>query len=105
MAYQNTPAPSEWDKKYMREQPFMAFGSLMNSYGLINKGVEITADELAAEAEILFNKAQEFTQRSFNETQEEECDLPTLSVNMSTRTNPNTNAGRVNIGPVKYPLS
>ena len=86
MAYQPIATPSEWDKKYLREQPYMAFGSLMNAYGLINKGVEMSAEELVAEAEILFNKAVEFTQRSFNGTQEEECDLPTLSPNTSTRT-------------------
>lgn len=48
---------SEWDVKFLRETPFMAFGSMMNSYGLMWKGKEKPLDEFLKDSQQIFKMA------------------------------------------------
>lgn len=64
------PQPkNDWDAKYLREQPFMAFGSMCNAYGLINEGKGMSIVEFLVGAEMIFEKANEFAQRNFDKVE------------------------------------
>jgi hypothetical protein len=68
---------SQWDEKYIREQPFMAFGSAMNSFGRINqgKGMPIEAFEIAMDK--IFEKCQGYAFDAFDSTAKSgEPDIP-----------------------------
>ena len=68
---------SPWDQKYLREQPFMAFGSMMNAFGQINRGknLDMVAFEVATKK--IFEMAKEFTKEAYEDAaQEETLDLP-----------------------------
>jgi len=68
---------SPWDIKFQREQPFMAFGSLMNAYGRMNEGIEISVEDFEKITDKLFEIATKYTQDAFdNATGEETLDLP-----------------------------
>jgi len=68
---------SPWDIKYQREQPFMAFGSMMNAFGQINRGKQITMDAFEEAAKKLFELSKEFTKDAFdNASTEDTLDLP-----------------------------
>ena len=68
-----------WDIKYLREQPFMAFGSMMNAYGRMNEGKGCTVKELEKIAEDIYNIALELTDRAYKNSisdDEEEVEIP-----------------------------
>ena len=69
---------SPWDIKYQREQPFMAFGSLMNAYGRMNEGKEISVEDFEKISDKLFEIATRYTRESFENAAEDEntLDLP-----------------------------
>lgn len=52
---------NQWDKKYFREQPFMAFGSMMNAFSQMNQQKGKTIDEFKKEAEELFDLSIKLT--------------------------------------------
>lgn len=57
---------SPWDEKFMREQPFMAFGSMMNAFGQCNKGkgVDLASFEIACNK--IFKLAQQYTKDAYD---------------------------------------
>jgi len=68
---------SPWDEKFIREQPFMAFGSMMNAYGRINegKGMDLASFEVASSQ--IFKSAQKYAQDAFDSVQKEDnMDIP-----------------------------
>lgn len=69
---------NQWDEKYLREQPFMAFGSMMNAFGRVNEGKNMEADEFFDVVDKLFDKAKELTYDAFNSTRDENdnVDIP-----------------------------
>jgi len=76
-----TTTPDQWSQKFLREHPFMAFGSMMNAYSNINKGKGCAIEEMETIADRLFAKAIELTKRAYDETQPEadgEVDIPVL---------------------------
>jgi len=36
---------NKWDIAYLKDRPFMPFGSIVNAYGLVNKGSNKTTEE------------------------------------------------------------
>ena len=65
-------AKGQWDEKYLREQPFMAFGSFMNAFGRINQGKEISLEALIIAGDALFKKAEDYTIKTFNSIHSED---------------------------------
>ena len=75
MASTNIKGP--WDIKFLREQPFMAFGSMMNSFGNVNQGKGMDVEAFKIAAKTIWNQAVEFAQESFDKvTNEESMHLP-----------------------------
>ena len=68
----------QWDKKFLREQPFMPFGTMFNAYCQINQGKGCTPEEILMVADKLFEKAIELVKKSYNATtnEEESIDIP-----------------------------
>ena len=58
----------KWDLKYLREQPYMAFGSMMNAYSNINHGVGLSVKEFEESSESIFRLACKLTEERFSET-------------------------------------
>lgn len=73
-----TTTPDQWSQKYLREYPFIPFGSLMNAYCQINHGKGISVNEMETIADRLFEKAIELVKRAYESTltESEEVDLP-----------------------------
>jgi len=72
-----TNVKGPWDIKYLREQPFMAFGSMMNAFGKVNqgKGMDVEAFKIACEK--IWQQAEKFTEEKFNSVLKEDgMDLP-----------------------------
>lgn len=66
-----------WDVKYLRETPFIAFGSMMNAYGRINEGKGITQEELKKVADDLYSKAKALAEDAYGSAaQEDTMDIP-----------------------------
>jgi len=59
----------QWSEKYLREQPFMGFGSAMNAFGLINEGKGMPLDEFLEAMEKIFKKVSEFTEESYQKVE------------------------------------
>ena len=55
-----------WEIKFLRETPFMSFGSLMNAFGQANQQKGINAEELKKVAKELFSLSLELTEEAFN---------------------------------------
>ena len=71
----NTKSP--WDEKFLREQPFMAFGSMMNAYGRVNEGKGTSIIEFEVAANKMFNLAQQYAIDAFKSvTSEKGIDIP-----------------------------
>lgn len=62
----------QWSEKYLREQPFMAFGSLCNLIGQAYQGKELTDEKIEELARMAFNLALEFTEISYNKVEKVE---------------------------------
>lgn len=62
----------QWETKYIRETPFMSFGSLMNAFGQANQQKGITAEELKKVAKELFSLSLELTEEAFNRVEKSE---------------------------------
>jgi len=68
---------SPWDTKFLRETPFIAFGSMMNAYGRMNEGKEITPEEFEKIANKLFQIAKGYAIAAFGAAStDDEVDLP-----------------------------
>ncbi len=68
---------SPWDQKYLREQPFMAFGSMMNAFGQVNRGKDISMEAFEEASKKIFEMAKEFTKQAYEDAATEETlDLP-----------------------------
>ena len=48
---------NQWDIKFLKEYPFMPFGSLMNAWATINQGKDMSLDEFLADAQKIFELA------------------------------------------------
>jgi hypothetical protein len=57
---------SEWDAKFLREQPFMSFGSMCNLIGQAYHGKGISEEELIRLTRTAFKLAQEFVLEAYN---------------------------------------
>lgn len=57
-----------WDNKFLKEYPFMPFGSLMNAFGNINqgKGMDYVAFEQASKN--IFKMAKSFVKEQYEES-------------------------------------
>lgn len=57
-----------WDLKFLKEYPFMPFGSLMNAFGNINqgKGMDYVAFETASKN--IFKMAKSFVKEQYEES-------------------------------------
>jgi len=68
---------SPWDEKFIREQPFMAFGSMMNAYGRANEGTGMSLDAFIIAADKMFEAAQRYADQAFNSVHKEDnVDIP-----------------------------
>jgi len=56
----------DWDKKFIRENLFMPFGSLVNGYCNLHKGEGITDEEFRKKMNWLFNMARGYSNFAFN---------------------------------------
>ena len=65
---------NEWDIKFLRDQPFMPFGSMMNAFGLLNEGKGITPEEFLKVSESIFGLCVKLTEARFSATQEPDKD-------------------------------
>ena len=75
-------APDNWAVKYLRESPFLSFGTMLQSYARINQGKGISVDELQTVADKLFEKAMELTRRAYESTlieSDDSVDIPVKS--------------------------
>ena len=73
-----TSAPDMWSVKYLRENPFISFGTMLQSYSRMNEGKGISVADLMDVADKLFEKAMELTKKAYESTQMDdvEVDLP-----------------------------
>ena len=62
-------AKDQWEVKWFREGAFMPFGSMMNSFGMINKGTQMPVEEFERVARAIFNLSKEFI-RETNDSSE-----------------------------------
>ena len=49
---------NQWTEKYIREQPFMAFGSLLNGYAQMHQQKPVELKQFKKDAEELFSLSQ-----------------------------------------------
>jgi len=56
---------SPWDSKFLREEPFMAFGSMMNAFGRINEGKGLTMEAFEKATDKIFELAKKYTENAF----------------------------------------
>lgn len=72
MAYnkskQNNVSINEWTQKYIREYPFMPFGSMMNAWAVLNQGKDIDIESFMKVAEDLFALANKFIDKKIEDT-------------------------------------
>ena len=50
---------NQWTEKYLREQPFMAFGSLLNGYAQMHQQKPVDLEQFQKDAKKLFILAQQ----------------------------------------------
>ena len=62
---------NQWDEKYLREQPFMAFGSLMNAWARINTK-KTALKTFLKDSEDIFELAQKLTELAMEKSRGEE---------------------------------
>lgn len=62
---------TQWDEKYLREQHFMPFGSMMNAFGLVNHGKGLTTADFIEAASEIYSTAEELTEQTYIRRQEE----------------------------------
>jgi len=69
---------SPWDAKFLREEPFMAFGSMMNAFGRINAGKFLTLEAFEAATDKIFELAKKYTEDAFENASgsEDNVDIP-----------------------------
>lgn len=61
---------NQWDIKFLREQPFMAFGSLLNGYAQMHQQRPVAMAKFERDARRLFQLAQELAKKALEENQE-----------------------------------
>jgi len=69
----------QWSEKFLREAPWMPFGSLMNSYAQANQQKGISLREFEKVARKAFELACEFTEKAYQRIErvkEQEVELP-----------------------------
>jgi len=54
-----------WSVKYKREEPFMAFGSMMNAFGRINANKGLTMEEFEKATDKIFELAKKYVEDAF----------------------------------------
>jgi len=62
----------QWSEKFLREYPFMPFGSLCNLIGQAFQGKGIDEETLERLARKAFQLAQEFTEEVYSKVKKEE---------------------------------
>jgi len=65
---ENPEIRDQWDEKYLRESPFMPFGSMMNAWSQAQKE-SVNLKEFKKVARQLFSLAQSFCQKALLSTQ------------------------------------
>ena len=73
-----TSAPDTWSVKYLRENPFISFGTMLQSYSRINEGKGISVADMMDVVDKLFEKSMELTKKAYESTQtnDVEVDIP-----------------------------
>jgi len=66
---------NQWDSKFIREYPFMAFGSLVKAYSEINQGKGRELPQFKKDVEELFEFAQELVYRALEKSKEIETQI------------------------------
>jgi hypothetical protein len=72
---------TQWDEKFLRETPFMPFGSLCNLIGQAYQGKGIDEETLEKLARKAFELCLEFTERSYNVVEREEQEIEVKTKN------------------------
>jgi hypothetical protein len=57
----------KWDMKFLKEYPFMPFGSLMNAFGNINQGKGMDYKDFEKSAKDIFSLAKSFVKEQYEE--------------------------------------
>jgi len=80
----NRKITNNYEKKFLQEYPFMPFGSMMNSFGLINHGkgrfLKMSAEDFIKEAKKIFEASREVVNRQFEEIGLDEQGAGTIQV-------------------------
>ena len=67
-----------WDEKYLRETPFMPFGSMMNAFGQVNRGAGMDLTKFEEASKVIFQLAKGFIIEAYQmvEKSEDKVDIP-----------------------------
>lgn len=61
---------NNYERKYLRDQAFMPFGSMMNAFGLANHGKGMATKEFLEASYKIFHKAVEMIEERHTKVQE-----------------------------------
>jgi len=73
----------KWDAVYLKDKPFMPFGSMANSYGLINQGKGESLDQFLSDMNVIWSRSLKMVAELSNKLKTErkkttsEVSLPT----------------------------
>jgi len=73
----------KWDAVYLKDKPFMPFGSMVNAYGLINQGTGESLDKFLSDMDTIWARSLKMVAELSNKLKSErkkatsEVDLPT----------------------------
>ena len=77
-----------WDLKFLKEYPFMSFGSMCNSYGLVNHSKGISVEDFKKDMIELFELSNDFVKQQQLNNQEPEKPNPFTSSGNQTTISP-----------------
>jgi hypothetical protein len=67
---------NQWDEKYLREQPFMPFGSLLNAYAQMHQQKPLTLNRFINDARMLFAFSRELVLDALESSQPKPEEVP-----------------------------
>ncbi len=68
---------NQWETKYLREFPFMPYGSMMNAYSRINEGKGVSIEEFEKVSDKIFKMSIRYTEEAFDSVSEDTgIDIP-----------------------------
>ena len=75
MSYTNlksNTSNSEWTQKYLREYPFMPFGSMINAWSVLHQGQNISLEEFIKVVESIYEVSKKLVNNRMKETETSE---------------------------------